>query len=117
MDAIQAPLDNDAARDEIAHLEARIAALTESIERCRKVDLVAKLVLAAGIAWAMLMVIGALPFARLNVVGAIAAVLGGIVLFGSNASTARQTAAALGAAEALRAELIESLDLRAVGPE
>ena len=50
-------------------------------------------------------------------VAALSAVLGGLVLLGSNATTWEQTAAALHAAEAARAQLIGSIDLRLVGEE
>lgn len=43
-----------------------------------------------------------------------AAVIGGAVIFGSNTSTSKQAAAAIKAAEALRAELIGMIDLRSV---
>ena len=46
--------------------------------------------------------------------GSIALMLGGIVSFGSNVSTLRQTEAAIGKAEALRSELIGGIDLRIV---
>jgi hypothetical protein len=44
----------------------------------------------------------------------IALVLGGIVSLGSNVSTLRQTEAAIGSAEARRADLIGAIDLRVV---
>jgi hypothetical protein len=45
---------------------------------------------------------------------AVAAVLGGIVAWGANYSTAKEAAAELAAAEAERAALIETIDLRLV---
>lgn len=104
----------DAIRAEIARLEDRIVALTESIERCRKVSLTARLVLSAGAIWALLIVLQVLPYASFHLVGAIAMLLGGIVLFGSNASTWRQMSAARAQAESLRAELIDRIHLRTV---
>ena len=47
--------------------------------------------------------------------GARMRVLGGIVSLGSNVSTLQQTAAAIGAAEQLRSDLIGRIDLRVVG--
>jgi hypothetical protein len=47
-------------------------------------------------------------------IGAIAVVIGGTVVFGSNASTSKQTAVAIKTAEALRAELIGKINLRVV---
>jgi hypothetical protein len=46
--------------------------------------------------------------------GAMAAILGGIVMFGSNSSSAKEAADELAAAEASRAALIGSIDLRVV---
>jgi hypothetical protein len=48
-------------------------------------------------------------------IGAIAVVLGGVVVYGSNSSTSKQTTTAMKAAERHRAELIDMIDLREVG--
>jgi hypothetical protein len=48
-------------------------------------------------------------------VGAMAAVIGGIVLLGSNSTTWTQTEAALRASEAMRAEWIGRKEMRIVG--
>jgi len=48
-------------------------------------------------------------------IGSIAVALGGIVSLGSNASTLRQTMAAISAAELRRSDLISKIDLRVVG--
>jgi hypothetical protein len=107
-------MNEDDAREEIARLEARIEALRDAIERCRKLALAARLAIVAGAALLVLMALGVITFAIANLLGALAAVLGGIVLFGSNSSTWKQTAAAIEEAEALRAQLIESMELRVV---
>jgi hypothetical protein len=61
------------------------------------------------------MVLGWFGSSPVAAIGSIALVLGGIVSLGSNVSTLRQTTDALGAAEALRSELIGRIDLRVVG--
>jgi len=48
-------------------------------------------------------------------VGAIAAVIGGVVLYGSNASTSKAAMTAMNEAETLRAALIEEVDPRTIG--
>lgn len=98
----------------IAELEARIETLALALERCRKVALLARGAILLGAIWLVLMFVRALPADPAAVVAAIALGLGGIVLFGSNASTARQTAAALREAETARAALIGMLPLRPV---
>ena len=47
-------------------------------------------------------------------IGSIAAVPGGIVSLGSNVTTLRETMAAMNAADALRSDLIGSIDLRVI---
>ena len=110
-------MDDDDFRDEIAQLEARSEALTESIERCRKISLAAKLAIAAGAIWIVLVPLGVIAFSPGTIIAAMAAVLGGIVLLGSNATTWTQTDAALHEAEAMRADLIGRMDMRVVGDE
>ena len=110
-------MDDDDFRDEIAQLEARSEALTESIERCRKISLAAKLAIAAGAIWIVLVLLGVIAFSPGTIIAAMAAVLGGIVLLGSNATTWTQTDAALHEAEAMRADLIGRMDMRVVGEE
>jgi hypothetical protein len=48
-------------------------------------------------------------------IGAMAAVIGGAVVFGSNLSTSKQAVAAIKAAERHRAALIDMINLRVVG--
>jgi len=60
-------------------------------------------------------IIGAVGFGPTILIGAIAAVIGGTVVFGSNTSTLKQTVTDMKAAEAHRAELISRMNLRVVG--
>jgi len=105
----------DEMRERIARLEARIEELTQSIEGCRKIALASKGLIAAGVILLVIIIIGAIRPDLLALSAAIAAVLGGIVLFGSNNSTSKQKNAALRAAEAERADLIGKIGLTLVG--
>jgi hypothetical protein len=107
-------MDSDGARDEIARLEERIAELNERIARCRKLSAGAKAAIAAGAVWLVSTVFGIVAFTPAMFFGAIAAVIGGVVLLGSNKTTWEQTDAALHTAEAQRAALIGTLELRIV---
>ena len=108
-------LADDDATDEISLIEERLEELAETAERCRKIILVSKAVIAGGGALLLVMVLGLFGSSQVAALGSIAAVLGGIVSLGSNVSTLRQTTDAIGAAEALRSDLISRIDLRVVG--
>ncbi len=101
-------------RTEILRLEAKIEELTELIERCRKIILISKIAVAIGGIWPLGLAIGLMRFDPVTMIGAIAVIIGGTVVFGSNTSTAKQTAAAAEAAEARRAELIGKMNLTVV---
>jgi hypothetical protein len=101
--------------DEIVRLEAQIEAQSEAIERCRKVILLSKLVAAGGSLLILLLLVGVVPFNAAAMIGAMAAVIGGIVAFGSTTSTSTQLSAAIKDAEARRAELIGVINPRIVG--
>ena len=101
--------------DEISLIEERLERLAEVAERCRKIILVSKAVIAGGGALLLVMVLGLFGSSQVAALGSIAAVLGGIVSLGSNVSTLRQTTDAISAAEALRSDLISRIDLRVVG--
>jgi hypothetical protein len=111
------PMDEDDPIEEITRIEARLEELAETAERCRKITLVSKSVIAAGAGLMLVTVLGLLGSNQVAAIGSIAAVLGGIVSLGSNASTLRQTMAAMSDAEALRSDLIGRIDLRVVGDE
>ena len=109
-----AGMNGDDPHEAIAHIEAHIEELTESIERCRKIALAARLAIGAGAAWLALTLLGLVWFVPYLAVAALAGVLGGIVLLGSNATTWTETDAALRASEAMRADMIGQMELRLV---
>ena len=101
-------------REQILDLEARIEKLAEEIESCRKIILISKAFTAVGGILIVAMTIAIVRFDPTIMIGAFAAVIGGIVFLGSNWSTLQQAMAALKAAETRRAELIGKIDLRVV---
>jgi len=104
-------------RDQIAQLETRIETLNESIERCRKISIGSKIAIAGGAVWFLAAIVSILPFDATAFVAAVSAVLGGIVLLGSNETTWMQTEAERDAAENARADLIGTIELRLVGDD
>jgi hypothetical protein len=101
--------------EQILRIEAYIEELADVVESCRKIILVSKFAAGAGGIPILAIIIGAIGFNATFMIGAITAVVGGTVVFGSNASTLKQTTTAMKAAEAHRAELISRMDLRVVG--
>jgi len=101
-------------RDEIARLEARIEELDAKLESCRKFAAASRFALALGGVLLAGLLFGVIPFDPLALTGAMAAGLGGVVTLGSNNSTAKEAAAQLAEAEAERAALIGSIDLRVI---
>jgi hypothetical protein len=108
------PMPDAEVHDEIARLEAEIEERSAALERCRKVLLVSKLAAAAGGLVLLLTLPGLIQLDPALMIGAMAAVIGGVVLFGSTTTTAKQLADAVRAAETRRAELIGMLDLHTV---
>jgi uncharacterized protein YhaN len=98
---------------EIARLEDRIEQLAQKLEGCRKYALAARLAMALGGVLLLALIVG-IARADLALPASIAALLGGIVLAGSNQSTAKEAAAELAEAEAERNALIGRIDLREV---
>jgi hypothetical protein len=107
-------MTEDDPTDEISDIEARIEALAEAAERCRKFILASKAAIAGGVALLLVAMLGLFGAGQSAALGSIALMLGGVVSFGSNVSTLRQTEAAISAAEALRSDLIGGIDLRLV---
>jgi hypothetical protein len=77
--------------------------------------LFSKFAIAAGGVWIGAYLLGVVRFEPATIVAALAAIIGGVVVFGSNLTTSKQTTAAIKAAETQRAELIDMLDPRSVG--
>jgi len=103
------------ARHEIARLETRLEELADALARCRKFRLAAQIAMAGGGLWLAAAVIGIIGFDPVAMMAAIAGVIGGIVMYGSNSTTAEELEAEMKEAEAKRAALIGALDLRVVG--
>jgi hypothetical protein len=99
-------------RVQIARIEVDIEELAKTLDGCRKAMLCSKAAIVAGGIWILAYFLGAIGFDPATTIGAFAAVIGGVVVFGSNSTTSKQTTAA---AEAHRAELIDMIDPRAVG--
>ncbi len=102
--------------DEIVRLEAHIEELAAKIESCRKFILASRIAMTGGGIVLAAMFFGAIRFDPAAMAAAVAALLGGIVVWGSNGSTAREAAKELTAAEADRTALIEMIDLHVIGP-
>jgi len=100
--------------DEIERLEAQIERLAAKIESCRKFILAARVAMVGGGVVLAAIVLGAIRFDPGTMALAVAVLLGGIVVWGSNNSTAKEAAAELAEAESSRATLIGQLDLHTI---
>ena len=105
----------DGVHDQISRLESRIEQLAEKIERCRKIMMVARGAVGLGSLLIVAMIAGVIRFDGLPILASLILLLGGLVTLGSNSSTLDEAAENLRAAEAERAALIGSIDLRVVG--
>jgi hypothetical protein len=99
------------AHEQITELEAEIDDLHDQLQRCRKIELGAKAVLAAGSATLALGLFWGTP---ISFVIAIGAILGSVALLGSNRRSLQDTIEALRLHEAKRLQIIEGLELRPV---
>ena len=102
--------------DEIVRIEDRIEQLTEKIESCRKLILAARIAVAGGVCVLAAMLFGAMRFDPAIMSAAVAALLGGIAVWGSNWSTAQEATKELTLKETERLMLIQEMDLRDVTP-
>jgi hypothetical protein len=102
--------------DEVARLEERIEDLAWEIESCRKLILASQIAVAGGTLVLATMLFGAIRFDPAIMAAAVAASLGGIAVWGSNNSTAKEAARELASADSDRSALIEKMDLSDVTP-
>jgi hypothetical protein len=102
---------------EIERLETRIEELAAKLESCRKFVLAARVAIALGAALLLAGVFGLIRFELMSLSAAFAALLGGIVVYGSNTSTAKEASAELAMAERDRAAMIGLIELRTVAGE
>lgn len=101
-------------REEIARLEDLIERLEAKLESCHKFAAASRFAMVLGLGLIVGLVFGVIPFDPLALTTAMAAGLGGVVTLGSNNATAKEAAAQLAQAEADRAALIGSIELRVV---
>lgn len=103
--------------NEISRLEEQIEQLSDKLEGCRKYALGARIAVIGGGLWLAALLLGLLRADALPLLVSTAAVIGGLVVGGSNRTTERETAEKLAAAEATRARLISALELHLVSAE
>jgi hypothetical protein len=100
--------------DQVVRLEALMEELTAKIESCRKFILASRIATWGGGVALFAMLFGLMRFDLGIMAAAVAALLGGIVVWGSNSSTAKEATNELAQAEADRAALITIINPRAV---
>jgi hypothetical protein len=101
-------------RDEIIRLEVQIDELTARIESCCKFILAGWIAAVGGSVGLIAILVDAIRFDLSLMAIAMAAILGGIVVAGSNHSTAKEATHELAVAETKRTALIGQLDLQVV---
>ena len=101
-------------RERIGRLEEHIEELETRLDSCRKFASASRFAIALGGVLLLGLLFGIIPFDELALVGGMASGLGGVVMLGSNNSTAKATEAELAEAQAERAALIGSIELRVV---
>jgi hypothetical protein len=96
--------------EEIVRLEEHIEELAAKIESCRKFILASRIAVAGGGLLLAGMLFGAIRSDLGLMAAAVSLLLGGIVAWGSNASTAKEAMKELAAAESERAAVIEQIN-------
>ena len=100
--------------EEIVRLEEHIEELAAKIESCRKFILASRIAVAGGGLVLAAMLVGAIRSDLGLMAAAVSLLLGGIVVWGSNRSTAKEATKEMAAAESERAALIEHINPRVI---
>jgi hypothetical protein len=112
--ANQENLDNGDLHEEIVRLEEHIEDLAAKIESCRKIILGSQIGVIGGGVVVAAMLVGVIRSDLGLMAAAVSLLLGGIVVWGSNSSTAKEAAKELVAAESERGMLIEHINPRVI---
>ena len=75
---------DDEPREQISELEVQIEELADALERCRKTALASKAAMVLGVILMAATTLGVVTFDPMVVIAGLAALLGGVVIFGSN---------------------------------
>jgi len=106
--------DSAEPHSEIARLEELVEELSLKLETCRKYSGAALASMGLGAVLLAAGLSGVIALDPVTLLAAAAALMGGVVLAGSNRSTRREIEAQLAEAEAARRELIGQIQLRVV---
>ncbi len=101
-------------RRRIQDVESEIERLAISAERCRKIMLASKVAAAVGGIILLCLALGLLRFQAPAFLSALTAVLAGLSLLGTHASTLDELVATLKEREAERSRMIDALNLRTI---
>jgi hypothetical protein len=100
--------------EEIVRLEEHIEGLAAKIESCRKFILAARIAVAGGGLTLAAMPVGVIRSDLGLMAAAVSSLLGGIVVWGSDSSTAKEAAKEIATMESERAALIEHINPRVI---
>ena len=112
--ANQENLEGADPHEEIVRLEEHIEELAAKIESGRKFILASRIAVAGGGLVLAAMLVGAIRSDLGLMAAAVSLLLGGIVVWGSNSSTAKEATKELTASESERAALIEHINPRVI---
>ena len=107
-------VESDDPHEEIVRLEERAEELAAKIESCRKFILAARIAVAGGGLVLAAMLVGVIRSDLGLMAAACSFLLGGIVAWGSNSSTAKEATKELAEAESERVTLIEQINPRVI---